>query len=128
MLKTTRLYRAIVWGAAKPKDKKAEFLSQIIEKLNEIFVTDGLSEKDMVNYAYTIRDKMRENVKVMNQLKHNTAEQAMLGDFAQAIDDAILDSSAAHQNQMMQLLSNPERSQAFSRLILELLIAGGQAR
>ncbi|WP_022952670.1 type I restriction endonuclease subunit R [Leucothrix mucor] len=115
-------------GAAKPKDKKAEFLSQIIEKLNEIFVTDGLSEKDMVNYAYTIRDKMRENVKVMNQLKHNTAEQAMLGDFAQAIDDAILDSSAAHQNQMMQLLSNPERSQAFSRLILELLTAGGQAR
>ena len=112
-------------GGAKPKDKKEEFLSQIVQMLNEVFVTDELTDKDLVNYAYTIRDKMRENTRVMNQMENNTAEQAMLGDFSKALDDAILDSGDAHQNQMMQLLSNPERNKGFAKLMFELLKAGG---
>jgi type I restriction enzyme R subunit len=109
-------------GSAKPKDKKAAFLSQIIERLNEIFITDELTDKDMVNYAYTIRDKLFENSRVMHQLKNNTQEQAMLGDFAQAFDEAVLDSSEAHQNQMLQLLSNAATNSSFKQLIFELLI------
>jgi hypothetical protein len=31
----------------KPKDKKEEYLSQIINRLNEVFVTDQLTDKDM---------------------------------------------------------------------------------
>ena len=115
-------------GAAKPKDKKEEFLSQIISRLNELFVTDNLTDQDMVNYAYTIRDKVRENQTVMNQIANNTAEQALLGDFGKAVDDAIIGSSEAHQDQMMQLLSDPKKSQDFARLIYELIQhAGGQA-
>ena len=86
------------------RGKKEEFLSQIIERLNELFITDQLTENDMVNYAYTVRDKLSENIQVMQQIANNSPEQAMLGDFAKAIDDAILDSSAAHQNQMMLLI------------------------
>ena len=108
-------------GTAKPKDKNEEFLSQIIERLNEVFITDNLSENDMVNYAYTIRDKVRENESVMNQITNNTAEQAMLGDFGKAVDDAIIGSSEAHQDQMMQLLSDPKKSQDFVRLIFDLV-------
>lgn len=52
------------------------------------------------NYAYTIRDKVDENIKAVKQIENNSAEQAMLGDFSKAIDDAILDSHEAHQNQM----------------------------
>ncbi|MDD5412806.1 MAG: hypothetical protein PHF31_15625 [Methylobacter sp.] len=33
----------------------------------------------------------------MNQIANNTSEQALLGGFAQAIDDAVLNSSAVHQ-------------------------------
>lgn len=110
-------------GSAKPRDKTEAFLSQIIEKLNEIFVTDGLTNKDLVNYAYAIRDKVSEYPHVMSQIKNNTAEQAMLGDFSQAVDDAILDSNEAHQNQMMQLLSNPKSNQGFRKVIFELLQA-----
>jgi type I restriction enzyme R subunit len=40
----------------------------------------------------------------MHQINNNTAEQAMLGDFPKAIDDAVMDSSDADQNQMMQVL------------------------
>ena len=35
----------------------------------------------MVNYAYTISDKVRENDIVMQQIANNSAEQTMQGDF-----------------------------------------------
>jgi len=37
----------------------------------------------------------------MKQIANSTTEQEMRGDFPKAIDDAVLDSSEAHQNQMM---------------------------
>ncbi len=109
-------------GTAKAKDKKEEYLSQIITRLNELFITDNLSDADMVNYANTITDKVRENIQVMHQIKNNSPEQAMLGDFPKAIDDAILESSDAHQEQMMQLLSDPKRAAGFAKLIFEMLV------
>ena len=112
-------------GTAKPKSPKEEFLSQIISRLNELFVTDNLTDSDMVNYAYTVRDKVKENDIVMKQIANNTPEQAMLGDFAKAVDDAVLDSNEAHQEQMMQLLSDPKKSAEFTRLIFELLRGAG---
>ncbi|WP_444886626.1 type I restriction endonuclease subunit R [Microbulbifer sp. JMSA008] len=108
-------------GTAKPKDPKEEFLSQLIERLNELFITDQLTDGDLVNYAYTVRDKVSENQQVMEQLANNTAEQALLGGFSKAVDDAILESNDAHQNQMMQLLSDPEKIKQFSRLVFDLL-------
>ncbi len=111
-------------GSAKPQDQKEEFLSQIISRLNEIFVADQLSDKDMVNYAYTIRDKVSENGIVMQQIENNSAEQALLGDFSKAIDDAILDSNTAHQNQMIQLLSDPRKAASFARVVFDLLVSG----
>lgn len=47
----------------------------------------------------------------------------MLGDFSKAVDDAILDSSEAQQNQMMQLLADPKKSAAFAKVIFDLLVA-----
>ncbi len=111
-------------GTAKAKDKQEELLSQIVAKLNELFITDELTEADMVSYAYTVRDKVRENTLVMHQLANNTPEQAMLGDFPKAVDDAILGSSDAHQNQMMQLLSDPRKAEQFSKLIFAMLSSG----
>lgn len=108
-------------GTAKAKDPQEEFLAQIIVRLNELFITDNLSEKDMVNYAYTVRDKVAENEQVMKQLKHNSDEQALLGDFPKAVDDAILDSSDAHEEQKMQLLSDPKKAALFFKLIFDLL-------
>jgi len=108
-------------GTAKARDPKEEFLSQIISRLNELFITDQLTDKDLVNYANTIRDKVRENKQVMNQIANNTAEQAMLGDFNKAVDDAVMDSNEAHNNQMMQLLSDPKKSQNFAKIIFDLL-------
>ena len=108
-------------GSAKAKDKKEEFLSQILARLNELFITDGLTDKDLINYAHTIRDKVSENKNVMNQVRNNSPEQAMLGDFPKALDDAVMDSSEAHQKQMMQILSNPEVAKGFARVVFDLI-------
>jgi type I restriction enzyme R subunit len=108
-------------GSGKAKDKKEEFLSQILERLNELFLTDGLSDADLTNYAQTIRDKVKENKSVMHQIQNNTPEQAMLGDFPKALDDAVMDSSEAHRNQMMQILSNPEVAKGFARVVFDLI-------
>ena len=78
----------------------------------------------MVNYAYTIRDKVSENDIVMKQIENNSPEQALLGDFSKAVDDAILDSNAAHQNQMIQLLSDPRKAASFARVVFDLLASG----
>ncbi|MEY3287843.1 MAG: hypothetical protein RLZZ419_85 [Pseudomonadota bacterium] len=61
-------------GTAKAKDKQEEFISQIISRLNELFIIDHLTEKDLVNYAYTIRDKVLDNVLVMKQIANNSTE------------------------------------------------------
>lgn len=108
-------------GTAKPKDKKEEFMSRILARLNELFITDNLSDKDMVNYAFTVRDKLSENQSVMMQIANNTREQAMLGDFPKAIDDAVMDSSEAQQEMMMQYLSNPELARGFARVVFDML-------
>jgi len=108
-------------GTAKAKDKHEELISQIISRLNELFITDHLTEKDLVNYAHTIRDKISENALVMKQIANNSTEQAMLGDFSKAVDDAVMDSSEAHQNQMMQLLSDPKKAAGFAKVVFDLL-------
>ena len=83
---------------------------------------DELSENDMVNYLYTIRDKVQEDTQVMSQIKHNSSAQAMLGDFPKALDNAIMNSSAAQQNQMMmQLLSDPSKTADFAHIVFDLL-------
>ncbi len=117
------LYATSAVGTGKPKSKEEEWLSQIIARLNELFITDGLTDQDLVNYAYTIRDKVRENEKVMDQIANNSVEQALLGDFAGATDDAVMNSNEAHQNQMMQYLNSPEIQTKFQRVVFDMLLA-----
>ena len=109
-------------GSAKAHAQQEEWLSQVIQRLNEVFAMDGLTDQDTVNYAYTIRDKLGENASVMLQIANNSPEQAMLGDFAKALEDAIMDSSLAHQNQMVQLLSNAQKMKKFGRLVFDLIV------
>lgn len=111
-------------GSGTAKDKAEAFSSKIVQRLNDLFSGDGLTDNDVVNYAQTISDKVRENDRVMTQIANNTREQAMLGDFPKAIEDAILDSSEAHQKQMTQLLTMPEEGSAFANIIYEMLNTG----
>ena len=117
------LYVANELGTGKPRNKEEQWLSEIIKRLNEIFAAEGLSNLDFLNYTYTIRDKVSENKRVMKQIENNSAEQVLLGDFPQAVTDAVMESHESHENLMMQYLNNPAVSAAFHRMILEMVLA-----
>lgn len=110
-------------GTRTARNKQEEFLSQIIARLNELFVTDGLTESDLLDYARTITNKVSENESIMHQIRNNSPDQAMLGDFATAVDDAVMESGEAHQNQMNQVLTNKEVAAGFGRVVFDLLVA-----
>jgi len=107
--------------ANEAKEEKNDFLSYILAMLNDLFVTDNLTDKDMINYAFAVRDKVSENLAMMTQIANNTLEQAMLGDFPKAIDDAVMDSNDDQQEMMMQYLSNPELAKGFARIVFDIL-------
>lgn len=108
-------------GSGTAKDREEDFLSQIIARINELFITDKLTENDMLNYARTITDKIAENESVMSQVSNNTAEQAMLGDFAGALDNAVMESNEAHTEMMVQYLSKPETAIGFAHVVFDML-------
>lgn len=109
-------------GTAKAKDKKEDFLSVILGRVNDLFITDKLTDQDMINYVHTVADKMSENTRLMKQIQNNTREQAMLGEFDSALDDAVLDSNAAHMEQMTQLMSDPAKMRQFAHIIYDVLV------
>ncbi|MEM7481093.1 MAG: DEAD/DEAH box helicase family protein [Acidobacteriota bacterium] len=119
----TGLHPASALGTRKPRNKEEEWLSQIISRLNELFVTDGLTDNDLINYAYAIRDKVSENQRVMQQIANNSPEQALLGDFSTALDQAVMGSGEAHQSQMMQYLNSKELQAGFGRVVFDMLLA-----
>lgn len=57
----------------------------------------------------------------MKKIANNTSKWALLGDFNKAVGEAIINSSEAQKNQMMQLLPNPRKVTTFARLVFDLL-------
>jgi type I restriction enzyme, R subunit len=57
----------------------------------------------------------------MAQIRNNTPEQAMLGDFPKAVEEAVLASGDAHQELMAQFLANKNVQIGFARILLEML-------
>jgi type I restriction enzyme R subunit len=115
-------------GTGRPRTKEEIWLSQLIVRLNELFVTDGLTERDLINRVNEVVDKIRENGRVMSQIANNSPEQVMLGEFPNAVDDAVIDSNAANQNLTMQYLNSKEIQVGLQRLVLDLLIAMNAAK
>ena len=94
-------------GGATARDPEKELLSQVLGHMNALFEGE-LSDEDMLNYANTIKDKVLENDKVMEQVRNNTKEQSMMGGFSEAINDAVIDSLDVHQNLATQVLGERE--------------------
>ncbi len=117
---------AIDGGGAVVKDPKKEFLSQIITHMNALFEGE-LTDDDMLNYARTIKDKVMENSKVMEQVTNNSKEQAMMGGFAEAINDAVIESLDAHQSLATQVLAKDRVRKGLADVVYELILSGLKA-
>ena len=107
-------------GQGQAHDPKTEKLSEIIKRLNELFgaeTTDG----DKLRWFNNLTERVRENDKVMSQIKNNPPDQVMYGDFPDAVKDAVLDNLDAHGKLSNQFLDDSEVARYVMRLVLATL-------
>ncbi len=109
-------------GTAKAKDKKEDFLSQIIQRLNEVFITDKLLDSDMIGALNMAVGHLQANDQVMKQTDHNPRDQVMKGDFPQVVEDSLLNANESYQEIILQLFSDPEKMKGFQDLAYDLLM------
>lgn len=110
-------------GSAAPKEGKRDLLSEILEKMNDLFggdTTDG----DKLTLLQGAVSKISENETVMAQVENNSEAQIMLGDFPKAMETAMIDAMASHTQLTTEYLSKPEVAQEFNRLVLGMLVKG----
>jgi len=112
-------------GGAVPRDPDTELLSEVVGEMNALFEGD-LSDDDMLNYARTVKDKMMENDLVVSQVKNNTKEQAMMGGFAERLNDAVIDSLDAHQGLATQVLGEDRIRKGFADIVYGLMLKDSQ--
>ncbi|RRQ21968.1 type I restriction endonuclease subunit R [Thiohalobacter thiocyanaticus] len=110
-------------GSGAAHDPEKERLSRIIERLNELFAGENLSDTDRIHYMNTIKNRVMENTSVVQQLENNTADQVMLGDYPNAVQDAVMESLQTHSDMASQILQDNDISTKFARLLLELILS-----
>jgi type I restriction enzyme R subunit len=105
------------------QDRKRSFLSELIEKLNELF-GEGITEKDKIVFAVHISEKLKENKVVMSQVRNNSREQALRADLPKAASDAIVEALGSHETIAGRLLSDEQTRKVFEGLIYDILKSG----
>lgn len=124
---TPKLKPAQAAGSTRPKTKEEVLLSQLLESLSKIFPVDdaeageGVTENDVRDFAFSIRNKLMENKRIMQQFANNSLEQAMLGDFPEALEEALFDSSIARKKMNDILFSETGKMNLFQLVIATLL-------
>ncbi len=107
-------------GSGEPRDRERAFLSELIERLNDLF-GEGLTEKDKVMFAVHISEKLRENQTVMAQVQNNSREQALKADLPDAATEAIIEALSSHKTIAERLLSDSGAQLAFYGLLYDIL-------
>ena len=109
-------------SGATPKDAQTELLNEIISRMNDLFVEDGLSEGDMLSYANTLFNKVSEDEIAVDQARNNTKEQAMLGQFPEAINRAVIESRDVNEKMGMKALTSEHVAKGLASLVYDMLI------
>ena len=107
-------------GGAKPKEPKKDLISHIIKTLNEIFGKE-VSDEDLLNYANTIKDKVMSNESIMDKVKNNSKEQALMGGFEDAVTKAVVENFDTHQKIAEKLFSETNTIKLFANIIYEMV-------
>jgi type I restriction enzyme R subunit len=110
-------------GSGTAKDPEKVFLTAIVEAMNSLF-KGNFTDDDVYNYAKTISDKVKEDTVVIEQINNNTKEQAMLGGFADRLNDAVIDSLDIHQSMATQVLSEDRIRKGLANIVYDFIIKG----
>ncbi len=111
-------------GSAASHDPERVKLRELIEQLNLIFEGE-LSDNDLVNYAYGVRDKLMENGKLRIQALNNTKKQFDESDeLLEAILSAVETQDAVNSSLASQVMRDPRVRASFIQVIRDLAYEG----
>jgi type I restriction enzyme, R subunit len=114
-------------GARTPREPAQAMLSELVSHMNSLFEGE-LTDADLVNYAYHIRDKMLESENLAQQAATNTKEQFALGDFDNEMMDAVLAGLDNYQSMASQVLSSEKVKKGLAALLLDMVYKGFESR
>lgn len=99
-------------------------LQELIDQLNLIFEGE-LSDNDLVNYAYGVRDKLMENGKLRTQALNNTKKQFDESDeLLEAILSAVEAQDAINSGLASQVMNDSRVRASFIQVIRDLAYEG----
>lgn len=108
-------------GSGSVQEKEKALLSEIIEKLNDLFggdTTDG----DQLSYANTVAEKALESETLQKQAANNSKEQfANSPDLGSEIMEAIMESMEVQEELSKRALGSPAIQAGLQRILLEKL-------
>ena len=107
-------------GTGKPHDPEKKRLSEIIDKLNDLFGLE-VTEQDKLHFASGIADRIGRDEEVMEQVRSHSAEQVMHGLFPKRVTDAVLDSLGDHEKLSVPILESQDTQREFALVILRML-------
>ena len=107
-------------GSGKPHDPEKKRLSEIIEKLNDLFGLE-VTEQDKLHFANGIADRISRDEAVMEQVRSHSAEQVMHGLFPKRVTDAVLDSLGDYEKLSTPILESLEAQREFALVILRIV-------
>ncbi|HRZ90107.1 MAG TPA: type I restriction endonuclease subunit R, partial [Spirochaetia bacterium] len=111
-------------GSGTSRDPETIKLLELIEQLNLIFEGD-LSDSDLVNYAFAVRDKLLENELLRTQARNNTRKQFdESDDLHEAILDAVDEQAKVNSDLARQVMSDARKRDEFMKIIRELAYWG----
>jgi type I restriction enzyme, R subunit len=107
-------------GEGKAKDPKVELLEDIVKQINQVFAGE-YSDIDSVNYLITLKEKIQEDEKTMQQIAANDKKSALEGLLPKTFDAALIHCLDTHSNFTTQAFSSDEKRKLLMGLVTDLL-------
>ena len=111
-------------GSGQPHDPEIALLSQIVQKMNDLFEGD-LTENDLLALANHVGGKMMESETLAQQAEANTKEQfGASPDYKAIMMESVADGLDKYQEMAKQVLNSPRVQDGLAEVLLELVYAG----
>ncbi len=104
-------------GTGSVYEPKKDYMSNIIEQLNELFAGDHISENDRITFFQNILGNVTENENIADQARNNTFDQFKSGDINNEVMNAVVQGLNSYGDMAKEVLENEETWKVFSDLL-----------
>jgi type I restriction enzyme R subunit len=106
-------------GSGGVQEKQKAYITELIEKLNELFGADTTEQDQLIYVNHVIRGKLMESETLRQQAANNTKEQfANSPDLDTELTNAIVDALDAHTSMSTQALNSPAVRHGLKEILL----------